>query len=248
MIDAEIFIRPESIRQLGKSADIEIAIRPFEWDRETMGPPPVVRYLETIYYKARHHMKIPRKCLDRTGSLIIRFRPLDPESYIGASTQTICLYSRWQPFEYTYLLALLLIFLQCAILSSLCLLGSTLLSPLVSLLFGVFMWFSGSVVRFVEQNISSLERAARFSETILHSHHHGPPPFITPWLAKFSLFVLHIVMVVFPDFSVFDATRNLVRQMALPPDHLSLALKTAAIYVLIPFALSCILLRIREFK
>jgi ABC-type transport system involved in multi-copper enzyme maturation permease subunit len=188
---------------------------------------------------------LPRQLVGQDGRLEILLEPGDPDGYIAASAGRLVLYGKSDLFELAYLQGMGLVLLQSLVVLSMTLAASTFCSAPLSILLGILIFFVGVVHGAVAEGVRDIDASLKVQEETGRAVGVGQD--INPALARFSRIVSRPVLAVIPDFSHFDYSQWLLKDLTVSWKDLGRATGQAFPPVLALTALGLLVMRFKGF-
>lgn len=213
----------------------------------------VQREVRRLKYGVPGTIRIQPMFIGKDGDCDVTLRRRYPNSYAEAQVGDVAMFTRPRLFEANFLKALCLMFCQLALVMTVTVMGSTMLSAPVSLFFGGFAWLCASMMSFLREAQSTVEATIRHAAaetaglvpTAQHSH---DPTEIPTWMLQFSQGVVNFLLGIVPDFERFDPSMALLRGSILTWSQVASAAGVLGLWALISFVVGCLVLWRREFN
>lgn len=208
-------------------------------------------YEKRLLWNVPSSFLIPSRLVSSKGSLDVFLEPANPRSGIAATPTSLVLYS--QPirfgFEWNFLKSLLTTFAQLLMITTLTLMGSTVVSGPVSIFLGLFFFLTGSMLEFVRGAMRTVEAAIRSqTERVAGGHDHTSPDDIPVYMLEYSRWVSGTVMELIPSLDRFDTPEMVLQGVVIPNAHVYELLVYAGTYTVFAFLLGWMFFSLRELK
>ncbi|MEW6026469.1 MAG: ABC transporter permease [Planctomycetota bacterium] len=207
-----------------------------------------------ITYRRSEVVEFDRRLIDKVGDVRIFLYRTVPGSYIRVGTDSIILLSPQSSFEWNFLLAFGIVFLQIVLVLVFCVTCSSFLSGAVNIFLNMFLYFCGSGMRFLQDSLADMRRMMLEqikredvieAATQAHRHTEGDIPL---WMMQLSDTVLDNVLKIIPDFSRFDVWDNLLKGYAINISEYTHLAEYIFIYLVVMLAIGIIAFRLRDIK
>lgn len=244
------------------SENIEIEIKlnithsnPARWDVYAGHINVAVYNLQKVY-KEKHFLRsnvpykilLPLEFITKSGELFMEISRTDPSNNLVAAEESVILYGKSELFELNYIKGLLLIFFQSAIILTASMMASSFLSAPISIFFGLFIYFCGSVHGFVTESLVTVGKAIEVQKARFpgQGHYHRQDE-IPVEVLEVSKFVSKIALVVVPNLDKFDFYKFILKDLAVPIATLCNSFLYAGIFIIIMLGLGLLLIIFRDF-
>ncbi|MBI2919860.1 MAG: ABC transporter permease [Planctomycetes bacterium] len=249
----EIFIRPaardispEPARKLGWEVGWS------EKPREGQPPPPIMaKRTFTAKVGVTSEFLFPRSWIDRSGAIDFAVKRAQPGIGLTVRHGSLAVVSEPHNFEWNFAKGLASTFLLWTVVLALTLMGSTVLSAPVNLLFGIAVFVAGSMIGFLRESLPAVEhqlvQAEQEEAAADDGHHHAKDPIPTPVL-RVSQAISNAVIGVVPDLAEFDVSVPILQGRDVPVETVGRGLRTALLYAAGALLLGLAFFRMREFR
>ncbi len=200
-----------------------------------------------VTYNQPVNFKVPWKLISDRRILVVGVSPTDPRAKIEADPASMFLWTAPGSFEWNFVKATGLLFLQIVLLAVAVVMGSTLLSAPVNIFFGFFFYVAGSLVAFLGTSIRTVESTIAMlaiHAPVDHCHQEELPI----WALQASKEITRFVIGIIPDLGRFDAASYIMKDLNVPLHLVGDGLAYGVGYVVIFLFLSWLFIRLREFK
>jgi len=209
-----------------------------------------------IMTNSPYKISIPTSSLKTSPTFFVKIKRVNPLNIIVLDEDSVTFYGASQIFEVNCLKGFLLIFLPTFIVLTTSLVASSFLSASVSIFFGLFVFFCGSMYGFiakalptVDTTIAIQERAEKQIATGQfrknYSYHYAEIPI---WVLKISKHISWGMLKIIPDFNDFDfCNKYLLNDLALPLAVLFHKLCYAMTFVVTMLIIGLVLITFRDF-
>ena len=204
--------------------------------------------------QSRHYIKantplsvqFPRSLISSKGELMVLLKRSESSTIIIAGSDSVILYGRNQSFELNYAKGILLIFLQSLIVLTASIMASSFLSAPISILFGVFVFFCGSIYGFVEDSTKIADKA--IENVRMHPERKPTKDDIPVEVLEVSNFISKNVLQVIPNFTKFDFSQYLLNNLAIPNRVILSSSLYAGMFVAVLLILGLLVIRAKDFS
>lgn len=207
-----------------------------------------------ITYRRLEVVQFDRRLIDKAGDVRIFFYRTNPGSYIKVGPESIMILSPQSSFEWNFLMAFGIVFLQIILVLVFCVTCSSFLSGAVNIFLNMFLYFCGSGMKFLQGSLETMKQTMidqikrqNLTEVAsqLHQHSDSDMPL---WLMQLSDSILTNVLRIIPDFSKFDVWDNLLKGYAINISEYTHLLEYIFIYLVVMLAIGIVAFRLREIK
>lgn len=207
-----------------------------------------------ITYRRAAVFVFDREFIDRSGEVRLFFSRTNPGSYIKAGPASVVLLDPQAGFEWNFFVAFGIVFLQIVLVLVFCVACSSFLSGPVNIFLNMFLYFSGSGMKFIQGSLANMNLAMaeqikrqNLAETAgqFHSHYESDMPL---WLMRLSDSLLSLAIKIMPDFSRFDAWGNLLKGYSINLSEYAHLLGYIFVYAAIMLIIGMVAFRLRDIK
>jgi len=207
-----------------------------------------------VTYRRSEVIQFDRKLINNVGDVRIFLRRVNPESYIKIGPESVILLSPQNNFEWNFIKAFGMVFLQIVLVLVFCVTCSSFLSGAVNIFLNMFLYFCGSGMKFLQDSLVTMKQAmldqikndnlADMASQI-HKHSDSGMPL---WLMQLSDGILSNVLRIIPDFSRFDVWDNLLKGYAINISEYTYLIEYVFIYMVVMLVVGMIAFRLRDIK
>ncbi|MGR3319916.1 MAG: ABC transporter permease [Candidatus Anammoxibacter sp.] len=194
-------------------------------------------------------LQIDSRFVKGSDLLLMGISPMNPGHYFGAKKESVKMFYNYNRFEYNFLKAITIIFLQIVLIIFIGVTASTFFkTPAVSIFFILFIFLCGFMVDYLKDfgtviNISDLHD---------HNHDHElavvgqvPSMFIT-FLNSVFRNMFSLLTLVIPNFNKFNMESFILNRIDIPIRNMFTLFGYAAIYCMLCVGISIAAVRTRE--
>jgi len=183
--------------------------------------------------------------LDKNGALNMELKIPSEDYALGVKTGSIKILAPAGNFDFNFFKAVLLLFFEIILVTVVTVTGTTFLSIPVSICLGFFTLLAGHMINFLREVVLTITALGSMSAP----HAHGAieaqeSNFLTDLFKIFMDWFTRL----FPNLQRFELSSSVIDQINIPVYTLGTELVYLAIYIIILYVISGVILRFREFK
>ncbi|MBI5779298.1 MAG: ABC transporter permease [Planctomycetes bacterium] len=206
-----------------------------------------------ITYRRSAVVQFDRRMIDKVGDVRIYLHRTIPGSYIRVGPASVMILSP-SSFEWNFLMAFGIVFLQIVLVLVFCVTCSSFLSGAVNIFLNMFLYFCGSGMKFLQDSLATMKqtmieqiKSQNLTEVASQVQRHSDNG-MPLWLMQLSDGILTNVLRIIPDFSRFDVWDNLLKGYAINISEYTHLLEYVFIYLVVMLAIGIAAFRLREIK
>lgn len=205
----------------------------------------------TVYYfdNKPSTFSFPVELVDKRGNVLIEVKRTSENDALGVRVDDLRLHLRPVSFEWNLLKMLICLLMGLVVAASLAVMGSTVLSPLVSICFGFFVCFLGNIVEGMRSIAATLAQPGTalldLTPGLYRLTAEAPPTWVQV-LNQVVRYLLTGLSMVVPDFRNFYANPFLLRGHSVPAGFIGWALLYFVLYSGVGLVAGWLLFRRRE--
>lgn len=194
------------------------------------------------------YVSFPRSMIDKQGSLVIVLGKRLAAGSMSAAADSITILSQPSGYTANFLKGLTLMFMQYMVLVFIAVAASTLLTSTVSIIFALFVYFTGSLTDILRDQALALGAQASIFTMGEHTHAEGQVAALGyEWFLNVVLRYFYLgISVVFPNLSFYDVSEAISRNEYIPWASLAHGMWYGAVYAAIAFAAAWVVFRRKE--
>ena len=207
-----------------------------------------------ITYRRVEAVQFDRRLIDKAGDVRIFFYRANPGSYITVGPASVLLLSPQSSFEWNFIKAFGIVFLQIVLVLIFCVTCSSFLSGAVNIFLNMFLYFCGSGMKFLQDSLEAMNQTIieqikrqNLTEVASQVHRHSDND-MPLWLMQLSDNILSNVLRIIPDFSRFDVWDNLLKGYAINISEYTYLLEYIFIYLVVMLVIGMAAFRLRDIK
>ncbi len=200
---------------------------------------------DTVYVAVTRRPLLPEGVSERVARVARSSR--EGTAFAVRSRKDLYLVKPDHPFEWNYVKAVLAVAFGCVLMCSVATMGSTFLSAPVSIIFGFFIYFCGSLVDLIRDIAATLGKPT--TSILMFEYAPGTTVEQGPMVKAVNSIVRNVLTglaTVLPDFRKFGTTDYLLESFSIPMGTLAWAFLHMLIYAALSFAVASMFMWKRE--
>ncbi len=194
------------------------------------------------------YLGFPRTMIDANGRLdIVLSRHLPSGSY-SATASSAAILSQPSTFTMNFLKAMVMMFMQYMVLVFIAVSASTILTSTVSIIFALFVYFTGSLTGILRGQALALGREQNIFTMAQHTHETTHPAIVGyEWVVNVVLRYFYLgISVVFPNLSFYDPSDSISDNQYIPWSAVWHGFWYAAVFSAAAFLVAWLIFRRKE--
>jgi ABC-type transport system involved in multi-copper enzyme maturation permease subunit len=194
------------------------------------------------------YVSFPRSMIDREGRLMIVLGRRSASGSISAAADSIAILSQPSGYTANFVKGMAMMFMQYMVLVFIAVAASTLLTSTVSIIFALFVYFTGSLTEILRDQALALGSEVNIFTMAEHTHE-GEVGLAAgyQWFINIVLRYFYLgISVVFPNLSSYNVSEAISRNEYVPWASLLHGLWYGAVYAILAFAAAWAIFRRKE--